>query len=83
MNPAREVRDIPEEDKGDGAGSGNFVPLSGSISNPGVLSDMGLAMFSAKSAQVMHHHAASIRPRGFESHSRLLTYAKMNYSKNT
>jgi hypothetical protein len=40
-NPAMEVHYIREED---GAGSGTFVPPSGSISNPRVLSDMGLAI---------------------------------------
>ena len=40
-NPAGEVHYIREED---GAGSGTFVPPSGSISNPRVLSDMGLAI---------------------------------------
>jgi hypothetical protein len=40
-NPAGEVHYIREED---GAGSGTFVPPSSSISNPRVLSDMGLAI---------------------------------------
>jgi hypothetical protein len=40
-NPAGEVHYIREEH---GAGSGTFVPPSGSISNPRVLSDMGLAI---------------------------------------
>jgi hypothetical protein len=43
-NPAGEVHDIREEGEEDGAGSGTFVPPSGSISNPRVLSDMGLAI---------------------------------------
>ena len=43
-NPAGKVHDIREEDKEHGAGSGTFVPPSGSISNPRVLSDMGLAI---------------------------------------
>ena len=44
-NPAGEVHYIREED---GAGSGTFVPPSGSISNPRVLSDMGLAILNQK-----------------------------------
>jgi hypothetical protein len=42
-NPSENIYDIQTYRERNGAGSGNFVPLSG-ISNPRVLSDMGLAI---------------------------------------